>query len=55
MGFIITHTLFIQENNNRRIYMKDNLTEVVFLLDRSGSMSGLENDTIGGFNSFIKT
>lgn len=29
------------------------LTEVVFILDRSGSMSGLEGDTIGGFNSFI--
>ena len=31
------------------------LTEIVFLLDRSGSMSGLESDTIGGFNSFIET
>ena len=30
-----------------------NLTEVVFILDRSGSMSGLEDDTIGGFNSMI--
>ncbi|MDO4265909.1 MAG: hypothetical protein Q4C63_05525 [Eubacteriales bacterium] len=34
--------------------MKNNLTEVVFILDRSGSMSGLEQDTIGGFNSMIK-
>ena len=34
--------------------MKKNLTEVVFILDRSGSMSGLEADTIGGFNSMIK-
>ena len=34
--------------------MKKNLTEMVFILDRSGSMDGLENDTIGGFNSFIK-
>ena len=33
--------------------MKKNLTELVFILDRSGSMSGLENDTIGGFNSMI--
>lgn len=33
--------------------MKKNLTELVFILDRSGSMSGLEDDTIGGFNSFI--
>jgi hypothetical protein len=29
------------------------LTEVVFILDRSGSMSGLEKDTIGGFNSVL--
>ena len=34
--------------------MNKNLTEVVFILDRSGSMSGLEQDTIGGFNSLIK-
>jgi uncharacterized protein YegL len=34
--------------------MNKNLTEIVFILDRSGSMSGLENDTIGGFNSFVK-
>jgi len=32
---------------------KTNLTELVFILDRSGSMSGLENDTIGGFNSML--
>ena len=31
-----------------------NLTEIVFILDRSGSMSGLEGDTIGGFNSVIE-
>ena len=29
------------------------LTEVVFILDRSGSMNGLEKDTIGGFNSVL--
>ncbi|MDD6190289.1 MAG: VWA domain-containing protein [Firmicutes bacterium] len=33
--------------------MKKNLTEIVFILDRSGSMSGLEKDTVGGFNSMI--
>ena len=33
--------------------MRNNLTEIVFILDRSGSMSGLESDTIGGFNSMI--
>ncbi len=34
--------------------MKKNLTEIVFILDRSGSMRGLEADTIGGFNSMIE-
>ena len=34
---------------------KNNLTEIVFILDRSGSMAGLEGDTIGGFNSLLKT
>ena len=34
--------------------MKKHLTEIVFILDRSGSMEGLENDTIGGFNAMIK-
>ncbi len=33
--------------------MKKGLTEIIFILDRSGSMSGLESDTIGGFNSMI--
>ncbi len=32
----------------------ENLTEIVFILDRSGSMAGLESDTIGGFNAMIK-
>ena len=35
------------KNNN------NNITELVFILDRSGSMTGLEKDTIGGFNSMI--
>lgn len=34
--------------------MRKGLTEVVFILDRSGSMRGLEKDTIGGFNSLIE-
>ncbi|MDF2859495.1 MAG: hypothetical protein K0Q87_5346 [Neobacillus sp.] len=34
--------------------MKKNLTELVFILDRSGSMSGLETDTIGGYNAMIE-
>ncbi|MBQ6381181.1 MAG: VWA domain-containing protein [Clostridia bacterium] len=33
---------------------QNNITELVFILDRSGSMSGLEKDTIGGFNSLIE-
>lgn len=34
--------------------MKNSVTEMVFILDRSGSMAGLEKDTIGGFNSMIE-
>lgn len=34
--------------------VKNNITELVFILDRSGSMGGLESDTIGGFNSLIE-
>ncbi len=34
--------------------MKNNMTELVFILDRSGSMAGLESDTIGGFNAMIE-
>lgn len=33
---------------------KTNITELVFILDRSGSMSGLESDTIGGYNAMLK-
>ena len=34
--------------------MRRNLTEIVFILDRSGSMAGREEDTIGGFNAMIE-
>ncbi len=34
--------------------MKKDLTELVFILDRSGSMAGLEEDTIGGFNAMLE-
>lgn len=34
--------------------MKKGLTELVLILDKSGSMTGLENDTIGGFNSMLR-
>lgn len=33
---------------------ENNITELVLILDRSGSMSGLESDTVGGFNSLIE-
>ena len=33
--------------------MRKNLTEIVFILDRSGSMAGLEDDTVGGFNAML--
>ena len=44
-------------NNNRPITpspLPNNITEIVFILDRSGSMAGLEKDTIGGFNAMIE-
>ncbi len=34
--------------------MKNNVTEIVFIIDRSGSMYGLEADTVGGFNSMLE-
>ena len=34
--------------------MKTNITELVFILDKSGSMSGLEHDTIGGYNAMLR-
>ncbi len=34
--------------------MKNNVTEIVFIIDRSGSMHGLEADTVGGFNSMLE-
>lgn len=34
--------------------MKNNVTELVFILDKSGSMAGMEKDTIGGFNAMIE-
>ena len=34
--------------------MKNNITELVFVIDKSGSMAGLEDDTIGGFNSMLE-
>lgn len=34
--------------------MNKNLTEIVFIIDRSGSMAGLEDDTVGGFNAMVE-
>ncbi len=34
--------------------MKNNVTEIVFIIDRSGSMHGLEKDTVGGFNAMLE-
>ena len=42
------HIKNIRKMKMEVIIMKKNLTELVFILDRSGSMSGLEADTIGG-------
>lgn len=44
------------QNNKQKHSEQDSkkITDIIFILDRSGSMSGLENDTIGGFNSMIK-
>ena len=39
---------------NKKIKTSNNITELVFILDRSGSMAGLETDTIGGFNAMIE-
>src|SRR5665648_892884 len=40
-------------SNIMKTKMNNNLTELVFILDRSGSMGGLEDDTIGGYNSVL--
>ena len=42
------------DRKGEMIYGKNNSTELVFIIDRSGSMSGLEKDTIGVFNSMIE-
>ena len=54
---ILTLTTVIQvpwDRKGKVEIMKKNLTEIVFILDRSGSMGGLESDTIGGYNSMLK-
>ena len=46
----------MQEKQAEKAFERVNerVTEIVFVIDRSGSMSGLEEDTIGGYNSFLK-
>lgn len=44
----------VHQKKERFSIMKNNMTELVFILDRSGSMAGLESDTVGGFNSMIE-
>ncbi len=45
----------MENKNNKMVENKGNgITELVFILDSSGSMSGMEKDTIGGFNSMIE-
>ena len=41
--------------NREKNILKKNLTELVFILDRSGSMYNLVSDTIGGFNSMVES
>ncbi len=49
-----SHCIMKLSNKGRAFIMKRPLTELVFILDRSGSMAGLESDTIGGFNALLK-
>lgn len=44
----------ITKPHDRSFFMRKNFTEIVFILDRSGSMAGLERDTIGGFNAMLE-
>ena len=44
----------MNKKNTEKKEVRNNITEIVFILDRSGSMGGLESDTIGGFNSMIQ-
>lgn len=50
----VKETDLMSTHHNGGIIMKKNLTEMVFILDESGSMSPLTDDTIGGFNSLIE-
>ena len=51
-----SYNVLVNKNNTFQevTFMRKNFTEIVFILDRSGSMMGLEKDTIGGFNAMIE-
>ena len=52
MFLFLTNIAFAEEAKDNK--KNHELTEIIFLLDRSGSMYGLEKETIGGFNSFVE-
>lgn len=43
----------IKKSRENSFFMKNNYTDITIVLDRSGSMQAIKNDTIGGFNSFL--
>ena len=54
---LLSFIIFSASKTKKSVTMKNgdlNKMELVFILDRSGSMSGLESDTIGGFNSVLE-
>ena len=53
-GFLIKYVVCPDIINIYNEKKKNNIVDVVFILDRSGSMGGLESDTIGGFNSMLE-
>lgn len=44
----------MKKNEVRNAENKNRITEIVFIIDKSGSMYGMENDVIGGFNSTLE-
>lgn len=52
-GFVMKFCNMCISKERQVSHMKNGLTELVFILDRSGSMGGLESDTIGGFNGML--
>lgn len=51
---LINFVICVYQQKRKVMHMKKGLTELVFILDRSGSMGGLESDTIGGFNGMLQ-